>query len=171
MAFRAPGLPVVLLETVVMLEPGELQVRVAKEVAMMISLSPTCPGPTMVPTGSSGQMVQLVLQAAQALKGLDGQRGIAIYNEGTVKTGGGNDTIDALEGGFGGGGKYFLGWGRDTVKGFGDGYFDGGWGRDTLMLPGQEEDYNITWGRRTDIFEQDGMTLTAKSFETVEFLG
>ncbi|MBE9155167.1 hypothetical protein [Cyanobium sp. LEGE 06113] len=108
---------------------------------------------------------------SSGLKGDDGQRGIAIYNEGTVKTGGGNDTIDALEGGFGGGGKYFLGWGRDTVKGFGDGYFDGGWGRDTLVLPGQEEDYDITWGRRKDIFEQDGMTLTAKSFETVEFLG
>ena len=61
--------------------------------------------------------------------------GFGIYNSGTITTYQGNDTIDALTGGFGGGGKYKLDEGNDTVKGFGIGTFDGGPGDDSLYLP------------------------------------
>jgi len=61
--------------------------------------------------------------------------GFGIYNSGTITTLAGNDTIDAITGGFGGGGKYKLDEGNDTVKGFGIGTFDGGPGDDSLYLP------------------------------------
>jgi len=82
--------------------------------------------------------------------------GFGIYNTntGTFKTYDGNDTIDALTGGFGGDGTYLLMGGDDTVKGFGTGKFDGGPGDDSLYLPSGSykvdrrgvagEDYRIT---------------------------
>jgi len=61
--------------------------------------------------------------------------GVGIYNSGEIFTYQGNDTIDALTGGFRGNGKYELKEGNDTVKGFGIGKFDGGVGEDSLYLP------------------------------------
>jgi hypothetical protein len=103
--------------------------------------------------------------------GVDGKQGYAIYNEGKIDTGVGRDTIDAMNGGFGGGGKYFLGLGRDTVKGFGHGTFYGGFSRDTLMLPGQQSDYDINFGFFKDEFTKDGVTMVAWSFENIQFTG
>jgi hypothetical protein len=103
--------------------------------------------------------------------GADGRRGIGIFNDGVVKTGLGNDTINAWEGGFDGTGKYYLGFGNDTVKGFGNGKFYGEFGRDTLILPGQSSDYVISnlAGLNNFSFAKDGMTLTANSFETIQY--
>jgi len=62
-----------------------------------------------------------------------------IFNSGTINMGGGKDVIDALVGGFGGGGTYNLGFAGDTdadaVLGFGAGTFNGGGGRNTITLP------------------------------------
>jgi len=70
-----------------------------------------------------------------------------IYNSGVINMGGGGDVVDALVGGFGGGGTYNLGWTKtvgtvttqdtdnDSVLGFGWGTFDGGGGRNGITLP------------------------------------
>jgi hypothetical protein len=60
--------------------------------------------------------------------------GYAVWNDGFIDTGSGNDILDAHLGGFFG--IVLLGQGRDFLKGFGSGVFDGGsGGRDTLLLP------------------------------------
>jgi hypothetical protein len=56
-----------------------------------------------------------------------------IYNEGTIDTGNGADSIMGDEG-FKGIGYVFLGEGEDYIKGFGSGKFSGGNGFDTLEL-------------------------------------
>jgi hypothetical protein len=62
-----------------------------------------------------------------------------IFNAGTINMGGGKDVIDALVGGFGGGGTYNLGFAgdvdADAVLGFGAGTFNGGGGRNSITLP------------------------------------
>ena len=55
----------------------------------------------------------------------------------------GNDTINALNGGFGGTGKYYLGLGNDTVRGFGTGTFYGQGGFDQVFLPEPLGNYTI----------------------------
>jgi hypothetical protein len=59
-----------------------------------------------------------------------------IYNEGTINTGDGNDSIitATLYGDFEGLGSVFLGNGKDYLKGFGSGDFNGGQDEDTLEL-------------------------------------
>jgi hypothetical protein len=56
-----------------------------------------------------------------------------IYNNGIIRTGNGKDSIIA-DGGFNGTGSVFLGNGKDYLKGFGSGNFNGGNGQDTLEL-------------------------------------
>lgn len=56
-----------------------------------------------------------------------------INNRGTINTGNGNDSIIA-DGGFNGMGNLFLGDGKDYLKGFGNGNFNGGNDKDTLEL-------------------------------------
>ena len=67
-----------------------------------------------------------------------------IFNSGTINMGGGKDVIDALIGGFAGGGTYNLGGTKanglpdtdaDVVMGFGWGTFNGGGGRNSITLP------------------------------------
>jgi hypothetical protein len=58
---------------------------------------------------------------------------IGIYNEGTINTGNGEDSI-ITDGGFDGTGSVFLGNGKDYLKGFGKGNFNGGNDKDTLEL-------------------------------------
>ena len=60
---------------------------------------------------------------------------VGIDNRGTIYGGDGNDTINALNGGFEGYGHIDLGNGDDTVKGFGSGSFEGGNGTDAILLP------------------------------------
>jgi hypothetical protein len=58
---------------------------------------------------------------------------IGIYNDGTINTGSGQDSI-ITDGGFDGMGSVFLENGKDYLKGFGSGIFNGGNGEDTLEL-------------------------------------
>jgi hypothetical protein len=59
-----------------------------------------------------------------------------IYNSGRIETGKGNDSIiaDTFYAGFDGLGSVFLGDGNDSLRGFGNGNFNGGQGVDTLQL-------------------------------------
>jgi hypothetical protein len=59
-----------------------------------------------------------------------------IYNSGRIETGNGNDSIiaDTFYAGFDGLGSVFLGDGNDSLRGFGNGNFNGGQGVDTLQL-------------------------------------
>jgi hypothetical protein len=67
--------------------------------------------------------------------GSAGAQGKAIVNDGIIDMGRGDDLLDALQGGFGGLGTARMGSGKDTVKGFGTGFFDGGSGyRDCLII-------------------------------------
>ena len=65
---------------------------------------------------------------------ITGTGSIGISNNGIIKTGNGQDSIIA-DGGFNGIiGSVFLENGKDYLKGFGSGFFDGGDGEDTLEL-------------------------------------
>ena len=66
--------------------------------------------------------------------GTGDDNGVGIFNQGTIATGIGNDTIDALTGGFDGGGTINLGIGSDLIRGFGDQTVNGGAGSDTAEL-------------------------------------
>jgi hypothetical protein len=56
-----------------------------------------------------------------------------IYNQGVINAGNGEDSIIA-DGGYDGTGSVFLGNGKDYLKGFGSGNFNGENGKDTLEL-------------------------------------
>lgn len=126
--------------------------------------------------GADGITGAVGVAGANGMKGADGQRGVAIWNDGKVFTGLGHDTVDALQGGFGGDGKYFLGFGNDTVKGFGTGTFYGDGGRDALVLPGSAGDYTITGigSSLVNFTVQNNsgpvQTLTAFSFESISYV-
>jgi hypothetical protein len=61
--------------------------------------------------------------------------GPGILNNGVITTGSGQDVVDALIGGFAGTGRINLGLGKDTLIGFGSGFFNGGGGgQDTLLF-------------------------------------
>jgi len=65
---------------------------------------------------------------------ITGTGSIGISNNGIIKTGNGQDSLIA-DGGFNGiNGSVFLENGKDYLKGFGSGFFDGGDGEDTLEL-------------------------------------
>lgn len=64
---------------------------------------------------------------------ITGTGSTGIYNDGIINTGNGKDSIIA-NGGFTGTGSVFLGEGKDYLKGFGNGNFNGGNGKDTLEL-------------------------------------
>lgn len=67
-----------------------------------------------------------------SILGIGGRAGI--YNDGTINTGNGNDIVDALTGGFDGGGTIYLDKGNDLIQGFGSQNVDGGKGFDTAEL-------------------------------------
>lgn len=64
---------------------------------------------------------------------ITGTGSTGIYNDGIINTENGKDSIIA-NGGFAGTGSVFLGEGKDYLKGFGNGNFNGGNGKDTLEL-------------------------------------
>ena len=114
---------------------------------------------------------------SDGLAGADGQKGLAIDNDGKVFTGLGDDTVDTLQGGFGGTGQYFLGLGRDTVKGYGSGTFFGGAGCDGLVLQGSSSNYTITQiGSSTVDFtvqlagDPSSPLMTLYSFESISYV-
>ena len=69
--------------------------------------------------------------------------GSAIDNGGSIIFGTGNNTVDALKGGFSGGGYIEFGNGMNTIKGFGDMSIDGGGNANTKLLLDQGT-YQIT---------------------------
>jgi hypothetical protein len=98
----------------------------------------------------------------------------AILNRGLIDMGDGDDTVDALQGGFSGDGLTQLGLGDDTVMGFGSGLFDAGGGveldaqRDRLLLP--DGVYTIGTTRDQDGYfdlMRDGITMKIQGFEYV----
>ena len=78
-----------------------------------------------IETGSGNDLIRAVS---------DPVTGVAIDNGGLISTARGNDTIDALTGGFAGNGLVSLGRGDDVLKGFGTGYFTGGSGQDQVLF-------------------------------------
>jgi hypothetical protein len=102
-----------------------------------------------------------------------GKMGLAIKNDGTVNMGAGADTVDGLKGGFDGTGTHNMGSGNDSVYGFGNAKFNGGADFDTLFLPGTLPEYTITFDLanvNNFTVAKGGMTLTATSFESIQFV-
>jgi len=95
-----------------------------------------------------------------------------IYNEGVINTGDGADSIIA-DGGFQSGsnssGAWFLGEGKDYIKGYGSGDFYGGNGNDTLELtPGT---YTVgIWGEagESPIFTKGNQLMITSEFEKLK---
>ena len=112
-----------------------------------------------------------------------------IFNAGTINFGGGKDVVDALVGGFGGGGTYNLGWTKtvagvttqdqdvDVVNGFGAGTFNGGGGRNSITLP--DGSYAITYTTKplslTDLasgkLTRNGDLTTVMTFNQFDGIG
>jgi hypothetical protein len=85
-----------------------------------------------------------------------------IYNGGTIDTGNGADSIIA-DGGFDGMGSVFLGNGKDYLKGFGSGNFNGGNGNDTLELTSGS--YTVAISGTTVNFIKDSIIMNTSEFE------
>lgn len=119
-----------------------------------------------------------------------------IFNSGTINMGGGKDVLDALVGGFAGGGTYNLGGTNsrgqldtdaDAVSGFGWGTFNGGGGRNSITLPGGT--YHIAYTVKpltlrdlasgtvtrevNGVFDKnpDGTTITTMTFNNFDSIG
>jgi hypothetical protein len=88
--------------------------------------------------------------------------GIGIYNDGTINTGNGADFIIS-DGGFEGSGKVFLGNGKDYLKGFGSGNFNGGNGQDTLELTSGS--YTVGISSAGVNFAKDNIIMNTSEFE------
>lgn len=88
--------------------------------------------------GSAGIFNQGTIEAGADADSLVGQvraeEGAAIWNEGFISMGEGNDTVDGILGGYSGGGIIDLGGGNDTILGFGNVNALGGSGTDRLLL-------------------------------------
>jgi len=87
---------------------------------------------------------------------------IGIYNLGFIHTGNGQDSIIA-DGGFDGAGNVFLENGRDYLKGFGSGNFNGGNGQDTLKLTSGS--YTIGISGTTVSFTKNSIIMNTSEFE------
>ena len=113
---------------------------------------------------------------------ITGTGGISgILNDGIINTGIGNDTVDALTGGFSGSGLTSLGEGKDTLIGFGTGRFDGGGGlKDKILLsdgiytftgsgrlgnePSPDGYFKLT---KTDPISNVAITMLVQNFELI----
>lgn len=100
-------------------------------------------------------------------KGNDVITGIGgIFNDtlGIIDTGKGNDIVDAREGGFRGTGRTLLGRGKDLLRGFGSGNFEGGGGKDSLELTAGNYTVGIL-GATVSFTNNDGITMNTSEFE------
>jgi len=94
---------------------------------------------------------------------ITGTGNIGISNNGIIKTGNGQDSIIA-DGGFNGIiGSVFLENGKDYLKGFGTGIFNGGDGEDTLELTSGSYIFGISAGGGA--FIKNGITMHTVGFE------
>jgi hypothetical protein len=89
--------------------------------------------------------------------------GYCILNNGQIDTGSGCDIIDARKGGFGGDGLTRLGDGKDIVKGFGSGSFNGGSGCDRLKLT--TGTYTVGISGSNVNFSKSGVVMNTTQFE------
>jgi hypothetical protein len=89
-----------------------------------------------------------------------------IFNNGEINTGSGNDFITA-DGGVGedfrGSGRVFLRDGKDYLKGFGSGNFNGGDGKDTLELTSGS--YTVGISGTAVNFTKDSIIMNTSEFE------
>jgi hypothetical protein len=90
---------------------------------------------------------------------------IGIQNRGIINTGNGEDSIIA-DGGFDGTGSVFLGNGKDYLKGFGTGSFNGGNGQDTLELTSGS--YTVGISGTTVNFIKGSTIMNASDFEKLQ---
>ena len=79
--------------------------------------------------------------------------------------------MEASFGGFGGGGLFLLGGGKDKCFGFGDITMNGGPGVDLLVLPGFKSDYTISPLAGGASYRTNGITMNTFSFEGIMFMG
>jgi hypothetical protein len=86
-----------------------------------------------------------------------------ILNDGTINTGNGADSIIIANGGFKGMGSVFLGNGKDYLKGFGTGKFNGGKNQDTLELTSGS--YTVGISATTVSFTSSGVIMETSEFE------
>jgi hypothetical protein len=93
---------------------------------------------------------------------ITGTGGTGIYNDGTIDTENGNDSIIA-DGGFNGIGRVFLGDGKDYLKGFGNGNFNGGNDKDTLELTSGS--YTVGISGTTVSFTNGSTIMNTSEFE------
>jgi hypothetical protein len=90
---------------------------------------------------------------------------IGIYNLGIINTGNGRDFIIA-DGGFDGAGNVFLENGKDYLKGFGSGNFNGGNGQDTLELTSGS--YAVGISGTAVNFIKDSIIMNTSEFEKLK---
>jgi hypothetical protein len=83
----------------------------------------------------------------------------------------GDDRVDALIGGFGGGGLIKLGSGDDQAYGFGDIRIDGGSGHDRVFLPGLASDYLVVKSQAATSFSSGAIKMVITNIEEYQFLG
>jgi hypothetical protein len=104
---------------------------------------------------------------------ITGISGTGIYNSGIIKTGNGNDSLIADGGSyldfhypdFHGQGSVFLENGKDFLKGFGKGIFNGGNGKDTLELTSGFYTIEISGTTVNFIASQLNTTMQTSDFE------
>lgn len=99
---------------------------------------------------------------------------IGIFNSGTIVTGNGTDTVDALTGGFAGGGTVNLGQGNDIIRGFGQQTVNGAQGNSDTAELGFTLNNQVTFGANgtngIDVIF-DGQTMSFTNVETFDFNG
>jgi len=103
--------------------------------------------------------------------GTPGFQADGIFTSGIVNAGKGNDRLDARDGGFGGGGIFKLGAGKDKAFGFGNVTINAGTGVDTLSLPGDASDYVTESIAGGTSFSRSRTSMSALGFEIIKFLG
>jgi hypothetical protein len=116
----------------------------------------------IIGTDSTGIYNMGVINTGNGDDVITGNGSTGIYNGNVINTGNGDDSIIA-NGGFEGSGKVFLGNGKDYLKGFGSGNFNGGNGKDTLELTSGS--YTVGISGTTVNFTKGSTIMNTSEFE------
>jgi hypothetical protein len=114
------------------------------------------------PSGGISNDFNSIIDTGDGNDEITGTGSIGISNGGTIKTGNGQDSIIA-EGGFNDNGRVFLEDGKDYLKGFGRGTFNGGDDQDTLELTSGS--YSFWTSAVGGIFIKNNITMYIVGFE------
>jgi Ca2+-binding RTX toxin-like protein len=114
------------------------------------------------PSGGISNGFSSIIDTGDGNDEITGTGSIGISNGGTIKTGNGQDSIIA-EGGFHDNGRVFLEDGKDYLKGFGRGIFNGGDEQDTLELTSGS--YSFWPSTVGGIFIKNNITMYIVGFE------